>query len=92
MLGVQRILVGDHERGLLLRDRRLRRVLLPGSHLLVDLLGRDSVQVCGLGNPVLSTNWEDVGKKTVECTPPDGMEVKKAPSSSLLCTSRLFMA
>ncbi len=26
---------------------------------------------------VLSTNWKDVGQKTVECTPPDGMEVKK---------------
>jgi suppressor of G2 allele of SKP1 len=26
---------------------------------------------------VLSTNWDEVGKKKVECTPPDGMEVKK---------------
>lgn len=25
---------------------------------------------------VLSTNWQDVGAKKVECTPPDGMEVK----------------
>ena len=26
---------------------------------------------------VLSTNWSEVGAKPVECTPPDGMEVKK---------------
>ena len=26
---------------------------------------------------VLSTNWEEVGQKPVECTPPDGMELKK---------------
>ncbi|MEW5299623.1 MAG: hypothetical protein WDW36_002619 [Sanguina aurantia] len=26
---------------------------------------------------VLSTNWEDIGKKKTECTPPDGMQVKK---------------
>jgi len=26
---------------------------------------------------VLSTNWEEVGKKTVEVSPPDGMEYKK---------------
>ena len=26
---------------------------------------------------VLSTNWSDIGKKKTECTPPDGLEVKK---------------
>ena len=26
---------------------------------------------------VLSTNWDEVGKKPVECTPPEGMVVKK---------------
>jgi suppressor of G2 allele of SKP1 len=26
---------------------------------------------------VLSTNWDEVGSKQVECTPPDGMEVHK---------------
>ncbi|GFR43610.1 hypothetical protein Agub_g4707 [Astrephomene gubernaculifera] len=26
---------------------------------------------------VLSTNWNEVGKKKVECTPPEGMEVRK---------------
>ena len=29
------------------------------------------------GGTVLSTNWGEVGKKTVECKPPDGMEFKK---------------
>eukprot|EP01096_Ripella_sp_DP13-Kostka_P014286 TRINITY_DN6409_c0_g1_i2.p1 TRINITY_DN6409_c0_g1~~TRINITY_DN6409_c0_g1_i2.p1 ORF type:complete len:376 (+),score=154.54 TRINITY_DN6409_c0_g1_i2:78-1205(+) len=29
------------------------------------------------GGTVLSTNWEDVGKRTVECTPPNGMEAHK---------------
>lgn len=26
---------------------------------------------------VLSTNWQEVGTKTIESTPPDGMELKK---------------
>jgi len=26
---------------------------------------------------VLSTNWSEIGQKKTECTPPDGMEVKK---------------
>ncbi len=26
---------------------------------------------------VLSTNWDEVGGKKVECTPPDGMVVRK---------------
>jgi len=29
------------------------------------------------GGTVLSTNWEEVGKKKVEISPPDGMEFKK---------------
>lgn len=29
------------------------------------------------GGTVLSTNWEDVGKKKVEVSPPDGMIAKK---------------
>jgi len=29
------------------------------------------------GGTVLSTNWEEVGKKKVEISPPDGMEYKK---------------
>lgn len=28
------------------------------------------------GGTVLSTNWEEVGKKTVDRKPPDGMEWK----------------
>jgi len=29
------------------------------------------------GGTVLSTNWEDVGKRNVEGTPPDGLVMKK---------------
>ena len=29
------------------------------------------------GGTVLSTNWGDVGSKTVEGTPPQGLEMKK---------------
>jgi suppressor of G2 allele of SKP1 len=29
------------------------------------------------GGTVLSTNWEDVGKREVECTPPSGVVNKK---------------
>jgi len=34
------------------------------------------------GGTVLSTNWDEVGKKKVECTPPDGMEWKKWDSAT----------
>jgi hypothetical protein len=29
------------------------------------------------GGTVLSTNWKDVGAKTLDVKPPDGMEFKK---------------
>jgi len=29
------------------------------------------------GGTVLSTNWDEIGKKKVECSPPDGMEWKQ---------------
>lgn len=29
------------------------------------------------GGTVLSTNWKEVGAKKVECTPPEGLEVKR---------------
>lgn len=45
MLGIKRIVIADHERGLLFRDRRLAQVLKPGVHTFFDPRDRMSVSV-----------------------------------------------
>jgi regulator of protease activity HflC (stomatin/prohibitin superfamily) len=64
MLGFQRAVIADHERGLLLRDRRLHKVLGPGSHVRLDPMHRDSVQVFDLGNPVLDHPQAEIWART----------------------------
>jgi len=51
MFGFKRIVVGDGERGLLYRERRLVRVLMPGVHKMYDPRGRFEVQVGNILQP-----------------------------------------
>lgn len=44
---------------------------------LLFFLSPDNNQKVESNGTVLSTNWKEVGKKKVEGSPPDGMEVKK---------------
>ena len=47
----KRIVIGDGERGLVYRDRRVERVLTPGVYRIFDLLGRREVVLYSVGKP-----------------------------------------
>jgi regulator of protease activity HflC (stomatin/prohibitin superfamily) len=49
MFGYKRIIIGEHERGIHMRNKRFQAVLGPGVYHFVDPLGRDQVQVYDLG-------------------------------------------
>ena len=51
MFWIKRIVIGDGERGLLYRNRRLQRVLAPGVYRFVDLRGRVAVVTHNLARP-----------------------------------------
>lgn len=51
MLGIKRITIAQHERGLLFRHRSFKAVLEPGVHWSFDPLKRTEVQVCDLTVP-----------------------------------------
>ena len=51
MLGIRRITIAQHERGLLFRHRSFKAVLEPGVHWSFDPLKRTEVQVCDLTVP-----------------------------------------
>ncbi len=52
MFGYQRIVIADHERGLLFQDRTLHKILTPGVYHLWNPFGRRAVQVCDINDPV----------------------------------------
>ena len=45
MLGMKRIVIARHERGLYLKDRSIQQILGPGVYWIMDVLGRVTVQV-----------------------------------------------
>ena len=51
MIGIKRIIVAQHERGLMFRERSFETVLEPGVHYLFDPLNRVAVQLCDLSVP-----------------------------------------
>jgi regulator of protease activity HflC (stomatin/prohibitin superfamily) len=51
MMGIKRITIAQHERGLVFRNRTFERVLEPGVHWLVDPFKRTDVQVYDLTVP-----------------------------------------
>ncbi len=53
MFGFKRIAIAAHERGLLLQDRSLIKILPPGVYRLWQPWGRRRIQVCDLGTPPL---------------------------------------
>jgi regulator of protease activity HflC (stomatin/prohibitin superfamily) len=50
MFGYKRIVIGEHERGVHMRNKRFEAVLGPGVHYLIDPLGRDQVRVYDLSD------------------------------------------
>ncbi len=51
MFWKKRVVIGDGERGLVYRDRRLERVLDPGVYTFLDPLGRRSIKVHDVAKP-----------------------------------------
>ena len=52
MFGYKRIVIGEHERGIEMRNKRFQAVLGPGVYNLIDPLGRSQVQVYDLSQVV----------------------------------------
>ncbi len=48
MLGIKRIVIAPHERGVYLQDRKIIKILEPGVHRVFDLFGRSSIEVYDL--------------------------------------------
>lgn len=74
MLWMKRIVIGDGERGLKLRNRQFERVLLPGVHWIGSLRAREEVRVCDLakieydgkdGDTLIARLGADVGEHFV---------------------------
>ena len=51
MLGIKRVVIGDGERGLLYKNRRLERVLAPGVYRLWDGFGAMEVRSIDITRP-----------------------------------------
>lgn len=57
---VQRIVVREHERGLLFRGGEFRELLGPGTHWRVDLTGRLAVEVVDVAPPASRPGLQDL--------------------------------
>src|SRR5215510_4570938 len=69
MLGINRIVVAQHERALYWRNKRFVGVLEPGVHWKLDLLGRGAVEVFDLTVPEFDHKRIDflLGDARAEC-------------------------
>ena len=60
MFGYKRIVIAQHERGLYLKDRSIKKILAPGVYRIIDPLGRVSVEVYNLTVPEFEHPYIDV--------------------------------
>ena len=60
MLGVIRVVIAQHERGIYLKNRSIEKVLEPGVYHVVDMLGRVNVEVFDLTVPEFIHKYVDV--------------------------------
>lgn len=60
MLGYKRTVIAQHERGLYLKDRSIRRILEPGVYRYVDWFGRIDVETYPLTVPEFEHAYVDV--------------------------------
>jgi regulator of protease activity HflC (stomatin/prohibitin superfamily) len=60
MLGYKRIVIAQHERGLYLKDRTIRKILVPGVYRIYDLFGRIKIEVYALTVPEFEHAYTDV--------------------------------
>ena len=60
MLGFKRKVIAQHERGLYLKDRSIRKILEPGVYRYYDLFGRINIEVYALTAPEFEHAYTDV--------------------------------
>ncbi len=60
MLGIKRIVIAQHERGLYLKDRSIEKILGPGVYWIMDAMGRVSVQVYDITKPEFAHPYQNV--------------------------------
>ena len=60
MLGYMRMVIAQHERGLYLKDRTIRKILEPGVYRYYDLFGRIKIEVYALTVPEFEHAYTDV--------------------------------
>ncbi len=60
MFGLKRIVIAQHERGLYLKDRSIKKILEPGVYWVTDPLGRVSIEIYNLTEPEFKHAYEDV--------------------------------
>jgi len=60
MLGMKRVVIAQHERGLYLKNRSIKRVLEPGIYWMFDLLARKQVEVYDISKPEFNHAYEGI--------------------------------
>ncbi|MBI3896996.1 MAG: slipin family protein [Gammaproteobacteria bacterium] len=60
MLGIKRVVIAQHERGLILKDRSIVKVLEPGVYWIMDLMGRVKVELYDISVPEFEHPRADV--------------------------------
>ncbi len=60
MFGLNRIVIAQHERGLYLKDRTIRKILEPGVYWVADPLNHVSIEIYSLTEPEFRHTYEDV--------------------------------
>jgi len=65
MFGVKRLILAQHERGLLFRDRAFETILEPGVHRFFDPLKRIEVQVFDLTEQLIKRGYSDANIRLV---------------------------
>lgn len=60
MLGYKRMVIAQHERGLYLKDRSIKKILEPGVYRYYDLFGRINIEVYALTVPEFEHAYTDV--------------------------------
>lgn len=64
MLFFKRIAIGEHERALVIKDRKLKKVLMPGVHRVFGVPLRTKIEMYDLTNPVFSHDQQDIFVRT----------------------------
>ena len=60
MLGIKRVVIAEHERGVYLKDRSIVKILMPGTYRVFNLLGRINIEIYDVTVPEFQHKYMDV--------------------------------